>query len=414
MPATITKAATMILAMGLASVTHAAAAALPDNQALRQCLASGTASPDFSGVIAITRAGETLTHSQGQTAGPGSAAIAADQQFNLGSAGKMFTAVAIAQLFDAGKISLDDPIGRYLDGLAPATAAVKVRQLLTHSGGLGNFFTPDNLQAMQQARQLSDLKPLIADEKPAFTPGSRFEYSNSGFLLLGLLIEKLSGQSYGDYLQAKIFGPSGMTASSLVPAAEPKRAIGMTTMPEMPPMAGPDMPPPGVPGGPGIGAAGPMGPPPRGMGPPPAGFRPPAGPLRPAAEAALIGNSAGGSYSTAADMQRFFAALLAGKLTSAASRDLLLSPQITVVPAKEGVPARSHGLGIGLGTAFGHPWVGHNGGTVGVNVETMAFPDDQATIVVLANRDPPVAGAVARRVEAMLFDGESCKPKTVG
>lgn len=402
MPATITKAATLILAMGLASATHAASAALPDNQTLRLCLASGAASPDFSGVIAISRAGEPVTYSQGQTAEPGSAAIAADQQFNLGSAGKMFTAVAIAQLVDAGKIALDDPIGRHLDGLAPATAAVPVRQLLTHSGGLGNFFTPDNLAAMQKARQLSDLKPLIADEKPAFVPGSRFEYSNSGFLLLGLLIEKLSGQSYGDYLQARIFGPAGMTSSSLIPAAAPKRAIGMTTMPEMPPMAGPGMPPPGGPGGPG------------GMGPPPAGFRPPAGPLRPAAEAALIGTSAGGSYSTAADMQRFFAALLAGKLTSAASRDGLLSPQITVIPAKDGMPARSHGLGIGLGMAFGHPWVGHNGGTLGVNVETMAFPDDQTTIIVLANRDPPVAGIVTRNVQAMLFDGESCKAKTGG
>jgi CubicO group peptidase (beta-lactamase class C family) len=113
-------------------------------------------------------------------------------------------------------------------------------------------------------------------------------------------------------------------------------------------------------------------------------------------------------------MQRFFAALLAGKLTSAASRDGLLSPQITVIPAKDGMPARSHGLGIGLGTAFGHPWVGHNGGTLGVNVETMAFPDDQTTIIVLANRDPPVAGMVARNVQAMLFDGESCKAKTGG
>ena len=106
--------------------------------------------------------------------------------------------------------------------------------------------------------------------------------------------------------------------------------------------------------------------------------------------------------------------LLAGKLTDKPSLYRLLSLQITVAPAKKGLPARRHGLGIGLGTAFGHRWVDHDGGTLGVNAETMAFLDDQTTIIALANRDPPVATRVAHRVQAMLFDEKSCKPKTGG
>jgi D-alanyl-D-alanine carboxypeptidase len=348
-----------------------------------QCVVSEAKQSGFSGVLSVARPEGTTVHALGAMGGPGSAKIKPNAQFNLGSASKMFTAVAVAQLVDAGKIDLDDPIGRFVSGLTPEASAVTIRQLLTHSGGLGNFFTPDTLPALQKARSLSDLKPLMAGAKPAFPPGSRFQYSNSGFLALGLMIEQVSGLSYEAYLNDRIFKPSGMTQSTVRPAAADKRALGMTTMPEMPP--------PGT-----AGLRGPMPPPP--------------GPLGPAAEAALDGNSAGGAYSTAADMQRFFVALMGGKLTSIRLRDALVAPQIEVTPAKGGVPARSFGLGFGVGSFKGHRWTGHNGGTLGVNVELMTFPDDQTTVVVMSNRDPPMANALIRRIQAILFDGAPCGP----
>jgi CubicO group peptidase (beta-lactamase class C family) len=393
------------MAMLYMAVSETAIAA-PANEALRTCVSDEAAKHDFSGVISIVHSGETFSYERGTMSGPGSTAMIPDAQFNLGSAGKMFTAVAVAQLVDAKKISLDDPIGRFVSGLTPEAGAVTVRHLLTHSGGLGNFFTPDNLTLMQKAKSLSDLKPLVAADRPAFAPGSRFQYSNSGFLLLGLMIEGVSGETYGDYLQTHVFIPSGMTASSVMPADPSQRAVGMTTMPEMlmPPiggMIGPGAggPPPAPPG---------SGPPPGPPGDPNGPFMPPAGPLRPAAEATLVGNSASGGYSTAPDMQRFFAALLAGKLTSLAMRDLLISAQIEVAPAKDAMPARSHGLGFGVGSYKGHRWTGHNGGTLGVNVEMMTFPDDQTTIVVMSNRDPPAAMALMRNVQVALFDGAAC------
>jgi D-alanyl-D-alanine carboxypeptidase len=390
MPTQHSTAATLIALLTFFSTADAQMIQTANNSALLKCVSNEAATHNFSGVISITWPGGTLSIAQGVMSGPGSATLSANAQFNLGSAGKMFTAVAVAQLVDAKKIDLEQPIGMYVNGLTPEAAAVTIRQLLTHSSGLGNFFSPENLPFLEKARTLSGLLPLVAGEKPAFNPGSRFEYSNSGFLLLGLMIERVSGQSYEKYLKTHVFKPAGMIGSTLVPSSPAKRAAGMTTMPEMPPL-----PPNG---------------PPRGISvPPPSGtFRPPAGPLRPAIEAALRGNSAGGCYSTAADMQRFFASLLSAKLTSAAMRDVLLSAQIVAMPAQDGRPARSHGLGFGVGSYSEHKWAGHNGGTLGVNVEAMTFFDDSTTVIIMANRDPPMASELMRKVQAMLFEKGAC------
>ncbi|HZL00304.1 MAG TPA: serine hydrolase domain-containing protein [Caulobacteraceae bacterium] len=335
-------------------------------------MASAARALDFSGVVSVVRNGAMTSYARGLVAGPGSLPIDIGTRFNLGSAGKMFTAVAVAQLIDAGKVGLDDPIGRYVAGLTAEASAVTVRQLLTHSSGLGNYFAPENLPAMLEARTLGDLLPLVAAEKPQFPPGSRFSYSDTGFLLLGLMIERASGRSYGDYLQSHIFDPAKMASTGLAPP--PARAIGMTSMAA----------PPGPPG---------------------------PGPARPAPEAALHGGSAGGAFSTADDMQRFFAALTEGKLTSAASFRRLVSAQIVAAPATGDQPERDYGFGFGVGRFVDRRWFGHNGGAPGVNVEATVFPDDQLAIVVLANRDPPAATLLFRKLRAALFDpavGKGC------
>lgn len=398
-----TSTAVLFTLAALSGCTSAGIAASADSDPVMSCIAAEASRMNLSGVIAVSRAGKTKTHAQGHLAGPDSWNTTPETSFNLGSAGKMFTAVAVAQLVDAKKISLDDPIGSYVKGLTPEAADVTVRQLLTHSGGLGNFFVPENLPAMQAAKGLSDLFPLVANDKPAFEPGSRFEYSNSGFLLLGLMVETVSGQPFGDYLDQHVFAPAGMLNSGLDPAALDVRAIGMTTLPELPPL-----PPGGLPGqGPGQ--------PPRPAGPPPPGLSPsgppmpPAGPLRPATEASLYGTSAGGSYSSALDMNRFFEALLAGKLTSPEMRDAISSPQILSIPERDGRPAHYYGLGFALGSYKDHAWIGHNGGAVGVNTESRTFPADQITVTILTNRDPAGASDMMRKVQSALFDGAACK-----
>lgn len=394
--------ATAIVSLCTAAPARPAAELSKDRiNAISQCIAIEAQRDGFSGAISIMGPSGTITSFEnGLVAGAGSPAISQETQFNLGSAGKMFTAVAVAQLVEAKKIGFDDQIGRYVKGLTTEASAVTIRQLLTHSGGLGNFFTPDNLSVLKTARRLTDLKPLVVGDRPSFVPGTEFAYSNSGFLLLGLMVETVSGLSFPDYLTMHVFAPAGMVNASVLPAAMTKRAVGMTRVPELPPFApgqmrgqggGPPLPPPS-------GTSGMQGPPPP----------PPNAPLRPAVEAALVGNSAGGTYASAADMHRFFAAFLAGKLTSQEMRDTLLSPQINVLPPRDGKAALSHGLGFALSAYGGQKWFGHNGGTLGVNVELMAFPDDQIQLVVLTNRDPPTAMMFARKLLTTLFDDKAC------
>jgi D-alanyl-D-alanine carboxypeptidase len=189
--------------MGMLLATVAAPAAA--NEApLAACMAARADAADLSGVALVVRKGVSTVFTRGKVAAPDSAAITADTRFNMGSMTKMFTAVAVAQLIDAGKVALDDSVGKHVDGLMPATSAVTVRQLLTHSGGLGSIFRPDTETILANARTTRDFKPIVASETPAFTPGERFQYSNSGFVLLGLLVEAASGQDYAAYLAAHI------------------------------------------------------------------------------------------------------------------------------------------------------------------------------------------------------------------
>ena len=378
----------MSLIVTIAAASALAAAAGPAGAEaggpLALCVAAEADKLDFSGVVSITQPAGATVYARGRLDGPASAQVGPDTRFNLASAGKMFTAVAVAQLVDARRVGLDDPVERYVEGLTPETGRVTVRQLLTHSSGLGNYFTPDNLAAIRQARTTADLLPLVASERPAFTPGSRFAYSNSGFLLLGLVIERASGESYGDYLRRHVFAPAGMTRSGLTPGPATDRAVGLTTMtPPAPDGAGLRSTSPGSQGA------------------------PPPGPLRPAPEAALPGGPAGGSYSTAADMQRFLQALLEARLTSTAVLRAMLSTQIVAEPATDRGPERDYGMGLGVGVFDGHRWAGHNGGAPGVNTEAAVYPDDRTAVVVLSARDPPTATALFRRVRTVAL-GAGC------
>lgn len=371
-----TVSTTAVLFVALAApIGRAAPAGATAPATIRDCIAAEARKLDFSGVVLLAQPRDLAVYAQGALAAAGSPPITAETRFNLGSAGKMFTAVAVAQLIDAGKIALDDPIGRYVDGLTPEASTVTIRQLLNHSSGLGNYFAPENLPALIKAKTLRDLLPLVARETPAFQPGSRFAYSDSGFLLLGLAIEKVSGRGYGDYLSAHIFEPARMTSTTLEPASPAGTALGMTAM--LAPSQGPSALAPG--------------------------------PLRPAQEARLEGGSAGGSFSTVGDMLRFFAALAQGKLTSGASLQMLVSPQIVVAKANGAQPERDYGFGFGVGRFEGHSWFGHNGGAPGVNTETAVFPDDQITFVVLANRDPPTASLLFHRLRDTLFGPQATK-----
>jgi D-alanyl-D-alanine carboxypeptidase len=144
----------------------------------------------------------------------------------------MFTAVATLQLVEAGKLALDDPIGKHLRDYPNKHIASKVtvRHLLTHTGGTGDIFGPEFEQNRLKLREHHDYVKLYGTRGPAFEPAARFEYSNYGFVLLGALIEAASGQSYYEYVRENVFRPAGMSSTDSLPESEdvPNRAVGYT------------------------------------------------------------------------------------------------------------------------------------------------------------------------------------------
>lgn len=172
----------------------------------------------FSGAVLVARGNNILLK---QSVGLANKASKVDNRidtkFALGSMNKMFTAISILQLIEQKKLQFEDKLVQFVDGdWLPEgdVEQITVRQLLTHTSGLGNFFNEEYIQSNKELyRELTGYKPLVAATPLLFTPGSRFRYSNSGMLMLGLIIEKVSGISYYDYVQKNIYDKTGMASS---------------------------------------------------------------------------------------------------------------------------------------------------------------------------------------------------------
>lgn len=292
----------------------------------------------FSGVVMLAKDGTpVLSQAWGMADPTKGIANRPDTKFNLGSINKFFTHVAIGQLAAAGKLSLNDTIRKHLpDYPSPVADKITIEQLLQHRSGLGDIFGPKFLAAHASLRTLSDYLPLFADKPLEFEPGTDQRYSNAGFVVLGLIIEKISGQSYYDYVRDHITKPAGMndTASYAIDEKVPNRAIGQTKR-------------------------GPEGPLPE--------RRSNIGTLP------ARGSSAGGGYSTAADLLRFSQALLADKLLPKRWTDWLFTGNFDVTGKRN---------------------IGVAGGSPGVNAVLEIEPP--YTLIVLSNYDPPSAEEIAR------------------
>lgn len=280
-----------------------------------------------------------------------------DTKFRIGSMSKMFTATAIMQLVQTGKIDLDKPFGTYLtDYPNKATAStVTIRQLLTHTGGTGDIFGPQFDKNRLKLRTLQDYIALYGSRPPAFKPGSKFEYSNYGFVLLGAVIEKVSGQSYYDYVREHIYQPAGMTATGSEPedAAVPDRSVGYMAAPK-------------------------------------GGVQPNTDTLP------YRGTSAGGGYSTVGDLLRFANALENHTLLNAQYTGMMTTGKVAMGPGIK------YGFGFGDVTVNGVRCFGHNGGAPGMNGDLEICPGDGFVIAVLSNLDPPAASRVAQFIASRL------------
>ena len=318
----------------------------------------------FSGVVLVAKDGEVIYQGAfGDANKDHDVPNRPTTRFNIGSIGKTFTAVSIMQLVEAGALQLSDPLSKFFPDLPfPEKHQITVRHLLSHSSGLGDYLDhPDYRRLAPTIRGLGDALPLVYDEQPAAAPGAEFSYSNSGFLLLGGIIERISGLSYSEYLQERIFGPLQMSHSGIVYDEEvlPDRSIGYTKNWD--------------------------------------------GTYRANVRVAPAPCSAGGLRTTAEDLLRFDQALLGTTLLSESSKALLFEPS---------GPRPSYGLGWEIKEYAGHRLLGHSGGTDGVEAFFYRFVDDGYTLITLANYDGG-NGQVASDIEAILFGQDYALPTQI-
>jgi D-alanyl-D-alanine carboxypeptidase len=297
----------------------------------------------FSGNLLIARGDTTLlARSWGLADHETGLANGSETRFRIASMYKMFTAVAVLQLVDAGKLDLDGKLADYLPDYPDRDLAsqVSVRHLLTHSGGTGDIFTPEYFERREQVREHSDYLELFGQRAAQFTPGSATRYSNYGFVLLGAIIEKVSGRSYYEHLQAEVFDPAGMTASGALPEqqAAAQLAVGYTVQDGRAQDNRDTLP--------------------------------------------WRGTAAGGGYSTTGDLLRFVHALQAGRLLSAERL-----AQATQSQNADGW----YGFGFVVGGEGRLRWFGHDGGAEGMSASLRVYPELGYVLVGLANVDPPAA-----------------------
>jgi CubicO group peptidase (beta-lactamase class C family) len=147
--------------------------------------------------------------------------------FQSGSVGKMFTSAAVMLLVEDGKIALSDPIGEFLPGEPAAWQGITVRHLLTHTSGIPDYANGIDLRKDYTEEELAQ---MAYGMKLGFTPGEKWQYSNTGYMLLGIIIRKASGTFYGDVLAERVFKPLGMTTTTIISEADivPHRAAGYT------------------------------------------------------------------------------------------------------------------------------------------------------------------------------------------
>jgi D-alanyl-D-alanine carboxypeptidase len=173
------------------------------------------------GVILVSVAGRTVLRSAyGLADVEREVAVEAHQAFPVGSVTKQFTAAGVLRLADRGAVHLDDPIGRYVRGLSPAVAAITIAQLLSHTSGLADYVTDSEISNRLGSRgDPETLAAAIASRPLHFEPGTDWAYSNTNYALLGLVLERVSGESCAAFLERDLFAPLALEATTLGPPA---------------------------------------------------------------------------------------------------------------------------------------------------------------------------------------------------
>ncbi len=298
----------------------------------------------FSGTVLLAHRGEVLFRAaHGQAHRRYNVPVTLETRFDLGSINKKFTKVAIGQLLEQGKLALEDRIIDHLPEYPNADVAkrVTVEQLVEHTSGLGDIFTDRYFNSSRaQYRSPRDYFALFADQSLQFEPGEGRSYSNAGYIVLGAIVEAVSGQPYAAYIRDHVFAPAGMAKTGFLrrDGVEPDVAEGYTRWAQDGP-----------------------------------------GELHSNVyHLPVVGSPAGSAYSTVEDLYRFDSAL---------REDRLLSPQYTAwifeSDQRNAAGRAAHPMGIAGG---------------GPGVSAVLESDGETALIVLANLDPPIAESLARQL----------------
>jgi CubicO group peptidase (beta-lactamase class C family) len=308
---------------------------------------------DFMGTVLVARGSDVLL-----SKGYGSANLewaipnAPSVKFRLGSITKQFTAVCILLLEERGKLNINDPVKKYLPDAPAAWDKITIFHLLTHTSGIPSFTGFPDYQATQAAATTPEqLVARFRDKPLEFQPGGKWNYSNSGYALLGYLLEKISGQSYADFLEQNIFKPLAMNDSGYDSnsAIILHRASGYVLGPH--------------------------------------------GPLNAGFVHMSIPFSAGALYSTTEDLLRWAQGLFGGKVLSPASLQKMITPF-----------KNDYALGIASQTESGRQKISHGGGIDGFNTFLAYYPADKLTVVVLGNLNGNAPDDIAAKLAAIAHD----------
>jgi len=305
----------------------------------------------FSGAVLLARNGRVLFQkAHGLADREDNVLNKIETRFNLASLNKMFTAVAVAQLCEQGKMSYNEPIGKHLDNdwlSSEISKKVQVKHLLSHTSGIGISKGDDNLFYLEQYiskkfRQIDDYKILTKDAFLKTDPGKESSYSNIGFHLLGPIIEKVSGEGYYDYIQAHIFDVAGMkdTGFDELDQLAPNTARGYVKEQKDGKISWRSN----------------------------------------ESDCNWKGTPAGGAYSTVGDLLKFEHALKNNLLVSKETRNLLFTP-------KTELGARSYGYGFSVRQFEDQLKVGHTGGYTGINNHFSMYLNNDYTVIILCNID---------------------------
>ena len=314
----------------------------------------------FNGAILIARDGKPIV-----TKGYGMANIehavpnTPQTVFRLGSITKQFTAMAIVMLQEQGKLNVNDPMCKHLPECPAAWQPITVKNLLTHTAGLPNYTGfPNFVKTASLPVTNADMFALLKDRPLDFAVGEKYAYSNSGYFLLGTIIERASGKTYADFLQEKIFTPLGMKQSGY---DSPIRVIKNRA----------------------------------------SGYARQDGAFVNAAYMDMsIPYAAGALYSTTEDMLVWDQALYTEKLVSRKSLDE------TFTPFKG-----NYGYGWSIDKKFDRKQVSHGGNINGFASDLIRFPDDKITVVVLSNVQSAPAGRIGGDLSAIIFGADYKIPK---